>query len=244
MVQDMITLILTESFFVHSSHLLLISMILMLFFRGMTTHTQEHTSSHQTVKNIIPIPQLPIQGTQNYIAARCQSWRPTYSVIDITDTTLTVTTYDAATNEKLVADGGIDTTYTIVKQADKTALESEITKAENSLKEAKDSGNKTEESVKALSDTITRAKAVLDKAESTNEDIASAVAALQEAIKGLKEISKTDSSDKTEVTPEKEIAGSNTGDATRPMAVWFAIAGASMAGLAAIAVSEKKRKAE
>ena len=184
-------------------------------------------------------------GTQqNYIAARCQSWRPTYSVIDITDTTLTVTTYDAATNEKLVADGGIDTTYTIVKQADKTALESEITKAENSLKEAKDSGNKTEESVKALSDTITRAKAVLDKAESTNEDIASAVAALQEAIKGLKEISKTDSSDKTEVTPEKEIAGSNTGDATRPMAVWFAIAGASMAGLAAIAVSEKKRKAE
>ena len=44
-------------------------------------------------------------GTQqNYIAARSQSWRPTYSVIDFTETTLTVKTYDAATNTELVAD--------------------------------------------------------------------------------------------------------------------------------------------
>lgn len=100
-------------------------------------------------------------GTQqDYIAARCQSWRPTYSVIDITDTTLTVKTYDAATNEELVADGGVKTAYTIVKQADKTALADELTKAEEALSAAKTAGNYTEESVKALEDTIAAAKAI------------------------------------------------------------------------------------
>lgn len=123
---------------------------------------------------------------QNYIAARCQSWRPTYSVIDITDTTLTVRTYDAATNEELVADGGVATAYTIVKQADKSALTSEVAKAEASLETAKAAGNFTEESVNALSDTIEAAKAILDNEESTTMDIASAVTSLQDAVKALK----------------------------------------------------------
>lgn len=129
-------------------------------------------------------------GTQqDYIAARCQSWRPTYSVIDITETTLTVSTYDAATNKKLVADGGVDTTYTIVKQADKSALESEITKSETALNDAKNGGNTTETSLNALSGVITQAKSILNKDESTSNDIASAVVALQEAVKGLEAIS-------------------------------------------------------
>ena len=70
-------------------------------------------------------------GTQqNYIAARSQSWRPTYSVIDFTETTLTVKTYDAATNTELVADGNIKTSYTIVKSVEKEDLKKEIESAE------------------------------------------------------------------------------------------------------------------
>lgn len=86
----------------------------------------------------------------------------------ITDTTLTVKTYDAATNEELVADGGVKTAYTIVKQADKTALADELTKAEEALSAAKTAGNYTEESVKALENTIAAAKVISENEESTS----------------------------------------------------------------------------
>ena len=80
-------------------------------------------------------------GTQqNYIAARSQSWRPTYSVIDFTETTLTVKTYDAATNTELVADGNIKTSYTIVKSVEKEDLKKEIESAEVKLGEVKAAG--------------------------------------------------------------------------------------------------------
>lgn len=46
---------------------------------------------------------------QSYVAGRWQEDIPTYSVVDITDTTFTVNTYRADTNEK------IDTQFTIVK---------------------------------------------------------------------------------------------------------------------------------
>lgn len=62
-------------------------------------------------------------GTQqDYIAARSQSWRPTYSIVDVSDNKLTVRTYDAATNKELVADGNVKTEYTIVKAAIKTPV--------------------------------------------------------------------------------------------------------------------------
>jgi len=51
---------------------------------------------------------LPIQ--QNYIAARNQSWRPTYSVVNITADTFAITTYDVGTGK------AIDDTYSIVKK--------------------------------------------------------------------------------------------------------------------------------
>ena len=107
-------------------------------------------------------------GTQqNYIAARSQSWRPTYSVIDFTETTLTVKTYDAATNTELVADGNIKTSYTIVKSVEKEDLKKEIESAEVKLGEVKAAGTYTEESVQKLSDTIDAAKAIYENAEST-----------------------------------------------------------------------------
>lgn len=125
-------------------------------------------------------------GTQqNYIAARSQSWRPTYSVLDITDTTLTVNTYDAATGEELVADGGIDTTYTIVKSANKTALDSELVSAQEQYDSALKAGSYTEDSLKKLADTIAAAQRIDSNLNATETEFASAITSLQDAVKGL-----------------------------------------------------------
>ena len=53
--------------------------------------------------NIIP-------EQQDYVAARSQNWRPSYSVINITKNSFTVNTYDVETGE------AIDSSYTIVKK--------------------------------------------------------------------------------------------------------------------------------
>ncbi|WP_196592712.1 purple acid phosphatase family protein [Pectinatus sottacetonis] len=50
---------------------------------------------------------LPLQ--QDYIAARSQTWRPTYSVINVTADKFTINTYDAMTGTP------IDKTYSIIK---------------------------------------------------------------------------------------------------------------------------------
>lgn len=134
-------------------------------------------------------------GTQqDYIAARSQSWRPTYAVIDITETTLTVTTYDAATGEVLVADGDIESTYTIVKQADKTSLESAIAEAQDAYDAAAAEGTYTEESLKTLEDTIAAAQAIYEDEEADSTDIASAITSLQDAQSALALVD-TDSDD-------------------------------------------------
>ena len=149
-------------------------------------------------------------GTQqNYIAARSQSWRPTYSVIDFTETTLTVKTYDAATNTELVADGNIKTSYTIVKSVEKEDLKKEIESAEVKLGEVKAAGTYTEESVQKLSDTIDAAKAIYENAESTTTDVASAVTSLQEAVSALKAV---DSGENGNDTDNNISSGDSTSD--------------------------------
>jgi hypothetical protein len=50
-----------------------------------------------------------INPMQNYIAARWQQWKPTYSVIAITATSFTIDTYETETSHK------IDATFTITK---------------------------------------------------------------------------------------------------------------------------------
>ena len=149
-------------------------------------------------------------GTQqNYIAARSQSWRPTYSVIDFTETTLTVKTYDAATNTELVADGNIKTSYTIVKSVEKEDLKKEIESAEVKLGEVKAAGTYTEESVQKLSDTIDAAKAIYENAESTTTDVASAVTSLQEAVSALKAV---DNGENRNDTDNNISSGDSTSD--------------------------------
>lgn len=50
-----------------------------------------------------------IPQQQDYIAARSQNWRPTYSVVHITKNEFSIITYDAET------DTPIDQSYSIVK---------------------------------------------------------------------------------------------------------------------------------
>lgn len=156
-------------------------------------------------------------GTQqNYIAARSQSWRPTYSVIDFTETTLTVKTYDAATNTELVADGNIKTSYTIVKSVEKEDLKKEIESAEVKLGEVKAAGTYTEESVQKLSDTIDAAKEIYENAESTTTDVASAVTSLQEAVSALKAVDNGENGNDTDnniSSGDSTSDGNNAGNA-------------------------------
>ena len=154
-------------------------------------------------------------GTQqNYIAARSQSWRPTYSVIDFTETTLTVKTYDAATNTELVADGNIKTSYTIVKSVEKEDLKKEIESAEVKLGEVKAAGTYTEESVQKLSDTIDAAKAIYENAESTTTDVASAVTSLQEAVSALKAVDNGENDTDNNISSGDSTSdGNNAGNA-------------------------------
>lgn len=156
-------------------------------------------------------------GTQqNYIAARSQSWRPTYSVIDFTETTLTVKTYDAATNTELVADGNIKTSYTIVKSVEKEDLKKKIESAEVKLGEVKAAGTYTEESVQKLSDTIDAAKAIYENAESTTTDVASAVTSLQEAVSALKAVDNGENGNDTDnniSSGDSTSDGNNAGNA-------------------------------
>ncbi|MDO5294168.1 MAG: metallophosphoesterase [bacterium] len=122
---------------------------------------------------------------QNYIAARSQSYRPTYSVLDINDVSLTIKTYDAATNEELVADDNVKTSYTIVKEVDKKVLNSKITAAEKTLASAVKAGTYTKVSVKKLSDTIAAAKKIASNKEASTVDVSSACVSLNDAAKAL-----------------------------------------------------------
>lgn len=53
-----------------------------------------------------------IATKQDYIAERSQTWTPTYSVIDVTDNSFSVSTYDATTQRPVKG----SSTYTIVKK--------------------------------------------------------------------------------------------------------------------------------
>ena len=139
-------------------------------------------------------------------------------MIDFTETTLTVKTYDAATNTELVADGNIKTSYTIVKSVEKEDLKKEIESAEVKLGEVKAAGTYTEESVQKLSDTIDAAKAIYENAESTTTDVASAVTSLQEAVSALKAVDNGENGNDTDnniSSGDSTSDGNNAGNAVQ-----------------------------
>lgn len=148
-------------------------------------------------------------GTQqDYIAARNQSWRPTYSVIDFDEVSMTVRTYDAATNKELVADNNVETAYTIVKSVDKTNLQDVLAEAEAEL-EKKDVY--TSESLENLRNVMEEAKKIYEKADASSMDAASAYTSVKDAINALVKIETTKPSESP--VPSEAAAG---GNATQP----------------------------
>lgn len=135
-------------------------------------------------------------GTQqDYIATRSQSWRPTYSTIDIDEVSFTINTYDAATNELLIGDNGVPSTYTIVKSIDKSNLTEKISEAE---KITNDDNTYTSESFEKLQEVIAKAKELEQNPEATTVDVASAYTSLSDAINSLVKVSNNNNNSNTD----------------------------------------------
>lgn len=120
---------------------------------------------------------IPVQ--QDYIAKRSQTWTPSYSVIDVSENAITVTTFDASTGAKLA---GSDS-YTIVKEADKTTLKNAISDAQEKM--ADKTVKYTGESFTALNSAVIKAQDVLDNKKATEEEISEAAGAISKAQAGL-----------------------------------------------------------
>ena len=113
---------------------------------------------------------------QTYIASRWQQDVPTYSVIDVTETTLTLNTYRTDTDE------AIDTQFMLVKSADHSQLSDLISQAE-----ALSADDYTADSYSVMQQALEAAKAVNDDAEATTEELTNAYTALKSAIDALEE---------------------------------------------------------
>ena len=113
---------------------------------------------------------------QTYIASRWQQDVPTYSVIDVTETTLTLNTYRTDTDE------AIDTQFMLVKSADHSQLADLISQAE-----ALSADDYTADSYGVMQQALEAAKAVNDDAEATTEELTNAYTALKSAMDALEE---------------------------------------------------------
>ena len=113
---------------------------------------------------------------QTYIASRWQQDVPTYSVIDVTETTLTLNTYRTDTDE------AIDTQFMLVKSADHSQLANLISQAETLSAD-----DYTADSYSVMQQALEAAKAVNDDAEATTEELTNAYTALKSAMDALEE---------------------------------------------------------
>ena len=113
---------------------------------------------------------------QTYIASRWQQDLPTYSVIDVTETTLTLNTYRTDTDEP------IDTQFMLVKSADHSQLADLISQAETLSAD-----DYTADSYSVMQQALEAAKAVNDDAEATTEELTNAYTALKSAMDALEE---------------------------------------------------------
>lgn len=151
---------------------------------------------------------------QTYIASRWQEDVPTYSVIDVDETSFTINTYRTDTNEP------IDSSFTIVKSADKDDLKAEIEKIEALNL---DKADYTEESFEVLTSALEGAKAVLADDTATSADVENALAALKTAYSSLEsavtepsatEASSTAPTSATDATSATGAAPASTNNST------------------------------
>ena len=114
---------------------------------------------------------------QTYIAHRWQEDVPTYSVVDITENSLTINTYRTDNDEK------IDETFSITKsKGDTTSLNAEI-KASESIVKQKDAY--TTESYRVFEQALTGAKEVAADKKATKDEVENALKVLTNAKAGL-----------------------------------------------------------
>lgn len=113
---------------------------------------------------------------QTYIASRWQQDVPTYSVIDVTETTLTLNTYRTDTDE------AIDTQFMLVKSADHSQLSDLISQAE-----ALSADDYTADSYSVMQQALEAAKKVNADAEADTEELTNAYTALKSAMDALEE---------------------------------------------------------
>ena len=115
---------------------------------------------------------------QTYIAHRWQEDVPTYSVVDITENSLTINTYRTDNDEK------IDETFSITKsKGDATSLNAEI-KASESIVKQKDAY--TTESYRVFEQALTGAKEVAADKKATKDEVENALKALTNAKSRIK----------------------------------------------------------
>ena len=136
-----------------------------------TVYMEANSSTGSKFYELIP-------AQQDYIAERSQTWTPSYSVINMTETAVTITTYDADTNEVLEGSSA----YTIVKKADTTALNDAVSAAKSKIS---GSTEYTEESISKVNEAIKNAEEVIADDKSTSDKIAEATAYLNEAVAAL-----------------------------------------------------------
>ena len=205
-----------------------------------------------------------ITGQQDYVAERSQTWTPSYSVLSVDENSFTIATYDVTTGELL----GGSSAYTIVKSADKTALNVAIEEAKKLSKD-----DYTAESWTAFENALKAAEAVAADAEATDSEVSQAVADLAKAKAELVLAEETpapsetpeatatpDATEKPDATtkpdatvtpdattkPEATVtpdADNNptTGDSTN-VALYAVVAALSALGIGAIVYSEKRKK--
>ena len=114
---------------------------------------------------------------QTYIAHRWQEDVPTYSVVDVTENSLTINTYRTDNDEK------IDETFSITKsKGDATSLNAEI-KASESIVKQKDAY--TTESYRVFEQALTGAKEVAADKKATKDEVENALKVLTNAKAGL-----------------------------------------------------------
>lgn len=166
-----------------------------------TVYMEANSSTGSKFYELIP-------AQQDYIAERSQTWTPSYSVINMTETAVTITTYDADTNKVLEGSSA----YTIVKKADTTALNEAVEAAKKQLEADK----YTDESVAKVNEAIKNAEEIIADDQSTSDKIAEATAYLNEAVAALKVKPEEPADDDTSSDVSKPDDTSNPDDTSKP----------------------------
>ena len=134
---------------------------------------------------------------QTYIAHRWQEDVPTYSVVDVTENSLTINTYRTDNDEK------IDETFSITKsKGDTTSLNVEI-KASESIVKQKDAY--TTESYRVFEQALTGAKEVAADKKATKDEVENALKVLTNAKAGLEKKATTKPVTVKKTTAEKKV---------------------------------------